>query len=121
MNFAFIKDNKIDIKILEKKWNDNFRILERISVTIDGFSNPQKVYYTLTVWRNNREYQFNLEINHAHYLIWKLNLVTIFNYRTYNYKSGFMRSYFNKTAYSKVAFGYKNKEMENVKWEDIYF
>lgn len=119
MNFSWIKNDKICIETLIKKWNDNFSIFEQIEKDIVSNDYVRfRPIYSLSVYRNKTFYDFHLDKHQANYLIYKLDMVTMLNF--INHDWGYQRRFFQKSAYGKVCFGYKFLNVEKFEWEKAY-
>ena len=109
MNFAFIKNNEVDLKILINKWNDNFSIHEYLSWKELTYMKQPIPKYFLSIFRNKTFYEFNLLKDDANFVIWYLDLVSFL--KTSNISH--FRVFYKKTSHPKVIHGYlSNSDIE---------
>lgn len=104
MNFSFIKDDKVNLNLLIKKWTSNFSITEYLiwkQTTHMDLATPK---YFLSVFRNKRFYEFDLTKDEANFVIWFLDLVSFMK----GFNVSHFRTFYRKEDHAKVIHGYNS-------------
>jgi hypothetical protein len=114
MNFSFIKNNEIDLKILIKNWNDNFSIHEFLTWKELTYMKEPIPKYFLSIFRNKTFYEFDLSKDDANLVIWCLDLVSFLRSSNVTHQ----RVFYNKSAHSKVIHGYLSNS--DIKYDQEY-